>query len=97
MRLCSRGSMSSLQGNKRRRLRLADLHREVFRPLIWNPTGEVSLYKNAPTVALIFAMASPAFAAKGFGSCEDLTRSAQWSNEAVSYRDDGHKGGQKST
>jgi hypothetical protein len=47
-------------------LRLADLHREVFRPLIWNPTGEVSLYKNAPTVALIFAMASPAFAAKGF-------------------------------
>jgi hypothetical protein len=55
------------------------------------------LYKNAPTVALIFAMASPAFAAKGFGSCEDLTRSAQWSNGAVSYRDDGHKGGQKST
>jgi hypothetical protein len=51
------------------------------------------LYKNAPTVALIFAMASPAFAAKGFGSCEDLTRSAQWSNGAVSYRDDGHKVG----
>jgi len=24
------------------------------------------LYKNGPTVALIFAMASPAFAAKGF-------------------------------